>query len=108
MGKRARLALGGPSVTILTIALTACSGAGDLAVLNESDDEVWVSTVDEEFEVSATGGTVVLDYGCTPGDVTVEFTSGRLIAVAGPVCSDEQIVIHDDGEVVVEAVVDEK
>ncbi len=96
MDERARSIVGGVITLALMGALAACSGAGDFSVVNDSDVDVTVSTGDETFEVSATGGAVLLDYGCTPGDVTVEFPSGQVVAVAGPVCSDEQLVIHDD------------
>ncbi|MGF0118681.1 hypothetical protein ACQFYA_20510 [Promicromonospora sp. Marseille-Q5078] len=98
MGERARSNVCGLVAAVLMSTLAACSGAGDLSVINESNDEVKVSTGDEQFEVPATGQSVLLDYKCTPGDVTVEFTSGQVATVAGPVCSDEQIVIHT-GEV---------
>lgn len=107
MDERARSIVGGVLTLALMAVLAACSGAGDLSVVNESDVDVTVSTGDEEFEVSATGGTVLLDYGCTPGDVTVEFPSGQVVAVAGPVCSDEQLVVHD-GEVALEPASDEE
>ena len=79
----------------MTAALAACSDAGDLAFSNDGPDDVTVATGDEEIAVSADGGVVLLDYGCTPGDVTVEFPSGEVVVVPGPVCPEQQIVIRD-------------
>jgi len=36
-----------------------------------------------------------MHYGCTPGDVTVKFTSGQVVVVPGPVCPEQQIVVYD-------------
>lgn len=74
--------------------LMTCSGPGDLAIRNESPADVTVLTGDEELKVSAGGGAALLDHGCTPGDVTVEFASGQVV-VSGPVCPEQQIVVYD-------------
>ncbi|WP_139122941.1 hypothetical protein [Cellulosimicrobium cellulans] len=60
-----------------------------------------VLTGDEEFLVDEFGGTVLLDYGCTPGDVTVKLEDGDALLLDGPVCPDEEIVVRD-GEVTLE------
>ena len=87
-------------LVILTMAatLTACSSAGDLTISNESPVDVTVSTGEEEVTVSAWGGASILGYGCTPGDVIVEFASGQKVVVAGPVCPEVQLVVLN-GEV---------
>ncbi|WP_141990326.1 hypothetical protein [Rhodoglobus vestalii] len=79
----------------MTAALTACSSVGDLTISNESSSDVTVTTGDDEIIVSAGGGASILGSGCTPGDVTVEFTSGEKFVVAGPVCPEEQIVVRN-------------
>lgn len=94
-----RSAAGGLAVVALVTTLAGCSSAGDLEIFNEGPDEVRVSTGDEEVEVTADGGAVLLDYGCTPGDVTVEFASGDTVVLSGPVCPEQHIVIGDgEGE----------
>lgn len=96
MGRRKRLATRqGIFVALAAAALTACSSTGDLSIINKGPTDVTVSTGDEEVSVSGSGGVVILDYGCTSADVTVEFHSGRTVVVSGSVCPDEQIVIHD-------------
>ena len=75
--------------------LSACDGGGDLEVANDSGEVVTVRTGDEESEVDGGGGVVLLDYGCTPGDVTVEFPSGAEVVLPGPVCPGQQVVIRD-------------
>ena len=83
----------------LAATLATYGDPGDLAISNESSAEVTVLTDDDEAAVPALGGSVVLDYGCTPGDVTVEFASGPAVVVPGPVCPDEQIAVRRDGKV---------
>lgn len=80
----------------LAMALSGCADAGDLSITNNGASEVVVRTGDQETTASATGGVVIHDYGCTPGDVTVEFASGQRTLLPGPVCPDQQIVIGDD------------
>lgn len=95
MNGQRRTAVGGLAVVALVGILTGCSSAGDLEIFNEGPDDVMVHTGDEDAEVSAWGGAVLLDYGCTPGDVTVEFASGDTVVLAGPVCPEQHIVIGD-------------
>jgi len=95
MGGRRWLVIGGLVTVALAATLTTCSRPGDLAIRNESPTDVTVLTGDEEVTVSAWGGAAILDYGCTPGDVTVEFTSGQVVVVSGPVCPEQQIVVYD-------------
>ncbi|MCO7274478.1 hypothetical protein NHH00_15045 [Cellulosimicrobium cellulans] len=87
--------------------LSACDGGGDLEVANDSRGDVVVRTGDEEAEVTADGGVVLLDYGCTPGDVTVVRASGAEEVVDGPVCPDEKIVVRDDEVVLVPVAADD-
>ncbi|WP_407344262.1 hypothetical protein [Pengzhenrongella phosphoraccumulans] len=82
----------------LAAMLTACSDPGDLTISNESSTGVTVLVGDQVVKVPESGGTVLLDYGCTPGDVTV-VTSGPAVVLPGPVCPDTQIMIRRDGTV---------
>lgn len=95
MGRRRWLVTGGLITVALAATLMTCSGPGDLAIRNESPTDVTVLTGDEELTISAGGGAAILDYGCTPGDVTVKFTSGQVVVVPGPVCPEQQIVVYD-------------
>ncbi|MFD4993292.1 hypothetical protein ACFWH7_20520 [Cellulosimicrobium cellulans] len=110
MGGRTRYARAGAvavAVVCVGAVLSACDGGGDLEVANDSGGDVIVRTGDEEAEVTADGGVVFLDYGCTPGDVTVVRGSGAEEVVDGPVCPDEKIVIHADEVVLVPVDVDD-
>ena len=89
-----RLVKSGLLLAVLTAALTACS-SGDLAFSNEGSEDVTVSTGDREFTVTADGGVILLDFGCSPGGIDVEFPSGDTVVVAGPVCPEEQVLIRD-------------
>ncbi len=89
------------------VLLSACDGGGDLEVSNASGADVTVGTGDEESTVDAGGGLVLLDYGCTPGDVTVVRASGAEDVVDGPVCPDQKIVVRDDEVVLVPVVADD-
>lgn len=79
----------------VALALTACSDAGDLSVVNNGPADVTVDTGDEEVVVEADGGAVLLDYGCTPGEVTITFASGSETVLPGPICPEEEIVVGD-------------
>ena len=83
----------------LAATLAACSDPGDLSIRNESPTEVTVLTGEEEVVVPGSGGSVLLDYGCTPGDVTVQVTSGPAVVLPGPVCPGTEIMIRRDGKV---------
>ena len=80
---------------LLMLTLTACNDNGDLSISNNGPTDVTVDTGDEETTVTAGGGAVLLDYGCTPGDVTIKFTADQEIVLTGPVCPDQQVVIGD-------------
>lgn len=95
MRGRSWLATSGLIIVALTATLTACSSPGDLTIRNEGPTDVTVSTGEDEVTVSAWGGAAILDSGCTPGDVTVDFTSGEAVVVSGPVCPEQQIVVRD-------------
>jgi len=94
MRHRNRFVRAGIVILAVTAALAACS-SGDLTISNESSTDVTVSAGGDEIIVSAGGGASILGSGCTPGDVTVEFTSGETFVVAGPVCPEEQLVVLD-------------
>ena len=82
---------------VLAMALAGCTTAGDLAIMNDgTSDVVVVGTGDDDVTLSGGEGIVLLGYGCTPGDVTVEFASGHRVLLSGPVCPDQQIAIRDD------------
>jgi ABC-type Fe3+-hydroxamate transport system substrate-binding protein len=95
MRHRNRFVRAGIVILAVTAALAACSSLGDLTISNESSTDVTVSAGGDEIIVSAGGGASILGSGCTPGDVTVEFTSGETFVVAGPVCPEEQLVVRD-------------
>jgi hypothetical protein len=95
MGRRRWLVTGGLITVALAATLITHKIPGDLAFRNESPTDVTVLTGDEELTISAGGGAAILDYGCTPGDVTVKFTSGQVVVVPGPVCPEQQIVVYD-------------
>lgn len=90
-----RLAARGLVGAALAVSLVACGSAGDLEILNEGPGGFTVLTGDEEVTVETEDGVVILDYGCTPGDVTVRFDAGQEVVLAGPVCSDTAIVVGD-------------
>ena len=58
---------------VLAVSMVACSDPGDLGIVNEGPYAVTVVTGDHEVTVDSDGGAEILNYGCTPGDVTVEF-----------------------------------
>ena len=95
MGGRRWLVIGGLITVALAATLTTCSRPGDLAVSNNSPADVTVLIGDQKDTASAGGGFVIMHYGCTPGDVTVKFTSGQVVVVPGPVCPEQQIVVYD-------------
>ncbi len=95
MNSARRLVTGGLIGAVLTVPLTGCSDRGDLSISNDSPDDVTVVTGDEEVTVDAGGGVALLDYGCTPGDVTVRFASRPEVVLPGPVCPDQRIVVGD-------------
>ena len=99
MGRRLWLVTGGIITVALAATLVTHKIPGDLTFRNESPNDVTVLTGDEQFTISAGGGVSILDYGCTPGDVTVEFASGPAVVVPGPVCPDTEIMIRRDGRV---------
>lgn len=96
MSARTRLKVEGLIGTVLASVVAGCSNPGDLSITNGGQEDVVVRTGDEDVAVSASGGAVVLGYGCTPGDVTVQFASGRSTVLPGPVCPDQQIIIGDE------------
>ena len=96
MGGRPWLVIGGLITVALAATLITHKIPGDLTISNHSPADVTVLTGDEELTVSGWGGATILHYGCTPGDVTVKFTSGQaVVVVPGPVCPEQQIVVYD-------------
>jgi len=95
MGRRLWLVTGGLITVALAATLIAHKIPGDLTIRNESPTDVTVLTGDQKLTVSGWGGVVMHHYGCTPGDVTVKFTSGQVVVVPGPVCPEQQIVVYD-------------
>jgi len=95
MGRRLWLVIGGLITVVLAATVITPKIPGDLTFRNESRTDVTVLTGDEELTITAGGGASILDYGCTPGDVTVRFTSGQAVVVSGPVCPEQQIVVYD-------------
>ena len=80
---------------VLAAALAGCSGGGDLAFHNDGPDDVSVVSDGQTSTIEADGGMVILGAGCTDGDVLVTFPSGKTVTVPGPVCPDQEVVIHD-------------
>lgn len=95
MNGGARLAIGSLVAVVLAMTLTACGNQGDLSIWNSGTSDVTVLTGDDELFVPASGGISLLDYGCTPGDVTVKFASHREVLLPGPVCPDQRIMVRD-------------
>ncbi len=93
MNRATRFALGSLSSAFLAATLTGCSDRGALNIVNDGPRDVTVMTGDNDVIVDADGGAAILDYGCTPGDVTVEFAPGSQVVLPGPVCPDQWIVI---------------
>lgn len=90
-----RAAMGVLIGATVIVALTACSDAGDLSVINNGPSDITVDMGDEQVAVEADGGAVLLDYGCTPGDVTITFATGSETVLSGPVCPEQEIVVDD-------------
>lgn len=84
------------SAFLVALALAACARPGDLSFVNDGDADATISTGDVEGVVPAGGGLVVLDYGCSQGDVGVTLGSGRTVTLPGPVCPDQEVVIRAD------------
>ena len=106
MTRQARLWTPWSAVSVVVAAaatMTACAGRGDLRIENDGSDAVVVSFGDERVEITPDGGAAILGYGCTPGDVTVRFSSGRSLILPGPVCPEQRIVVSDDGAEVLPA-----
>lgn len=95
MSTRSRVSAGA-LLAAASAGLTGCGDAGSLSIVNDGPEEVVVDTGDEDpFTVDPDGGVVLLDYGCTPGDVVVTFPTGRRVIVPGPVCPAQELVIGD-------------
>ena len=94
MRQQSRLAGTGLLVVALSAVLTGCS-RGDLTFSNESPSEVTVSIGDEDYAIEGWGGVSILGAGCSQGDITVGFASGKTLVVDGPVCPDERVVIGE-------------
>ena len=89
-----RLALVSLISAFLGANLTGCSDRGDLNIINDGPSAVAVRTGDIEVIVDANGGAALLGYGCTVGDVTVDFAPGSQVVLPGPVCPDQWVVIR--------------
>ncbi len=95
MSTRSRVSAGA-LLAVMTVVLSACGDGEDLSIVNDGPDQVVVDTGDgDPSTVDPDGGVVLLDYGCTPGDVVVTFPSGRRVTVPGPVCPGRELVIGD-------------
>lgn len=89
------------AVTGLVLLTTACGGSGQLEITNSSQHAVTVQLDDDDTEVSSSGGVIIHEYGCSPGDVVVVSASGQRSVLPGPVCSGEHIRVDGDGRVTV-------
>lgn len=90
-------------MTGLVLLTTACGESGQLEISNTGAHPVTVQLGDEEVDVESSGGVIVHDYGCTPGDVVVVSASGQRSVLPGPVCSGERIRVGGEGRVTVAA-----
>lgn len=82
-------------VGLVLLTTAGCSGPGDLEIANNGPEDVVVRTGDEVVDVTSGGGAALLGYGCTPGDVTVEFPSADPVVLPGPVCPGQEIRVGD-------------
>ena len=91
------------AVSGLVLLTTACGASGQLEITNSSPHAVTVQLGDDDTEVSSSGGAIVHEYGCSPGDVVVVSASGHRSVLPGPVCSGDHITVDSDGRVTVAA-----
>lgn len=91
------------AVTGLVLLTAACGESGQLEITNSSPHAVTVQLGDDDTEVSSSGGAIIHEYGCSPGDVVVVSASGQRSVLPGPVCSGEHITVDSDGRVTVSA-----
>lgn len=71
--------------------LAGCgSDGGDLEITNDSSVSATVSTGGDPITVEPGGAVVVLDSGCTAGDVTIVLGTSKQLTVPGPVCRPTQ------------------
>lgn len=87
----------------LVLLATACGESGQLEITNSSPHAVTVQLGDDDTEVSSSGGVIIHEYGCSPGDVVVVSASGQRSVLPGPVCSGKRIEVGSDGRVTVTA-----
>src|SRR5690606_1359885 len=83
------------AAVVIVAALAGCGSQKVLEFENLGPGTAVIDTGDESMTVEEHGGVVILDYDCTPGDVTVLFEDGASTVVPGPVCSDQRVVIRD-------------
>lgn len=75
--------------------LVACSAAGDLEIQNDGPEGVVVVVDGEEIDVTGDGGAVLLEHGCTEGDVVVRRASGAETVLPGPVCPPDSVFVGE-------------
>lgn len=76
--------------------LAACGAEKNLEFENLGPGTAVVDTGDQPpASVEEHGGMTILDYDCTPGDVTITFADGSSTLLPGPICSDQRVVIKD-------------
>ena len=95
MNGGSRLAMGSLLGALLVMSLSACGNKGNLSIENSGAGEVTVFTGNQQLTVPASEVIDVLDYGCTPGDVTVKLASGQQVLLHGPVCPDQRILVGE-------------
>ncbi|MEL0625707.1 hypothetical protein V6245_01980 [Salinibacterium amurskyense] len=95
MSARNRFAQNGLLLLAVTAALTACTGGDSdgISIVNESSNEVVITTGTEELIIAADAETVILGVDCIPDDVRAEFASGATETIAGPICADQELFI---------------
>lgn len=95
MSRGSRLAMASLVDALLVMTVTACDRKGDLQFENSGSRDVTVMAGDETLTVPGSGGVTIIHYGCTSGDITVKFASGREVLLAGPVCPDKRVIISE-------------
>ncbi len=84
------------ALALLTaLCATGCAGGGDVAVSNTGDASVTVRLGDQDVgEVTADGGVVLLDVtDCYEGPIVVTYAEGRTVALDGPICPGQRLVV---------------
>lgn len=80
------------TMTVAVLTLASCASPS-FSLRNDGDEDAEVNLGDTTLLVAGSGGAVIMDYDCTPGDVTVTLADGTTVELPGPICSDQEILI---------------